>query len=58
MNSKITSIFGLIYALGALLSAFGFPEYGLGLMGFGGTGIGIAARDNNKSSEDVGVKNK
>jgi hypothetical protein len=57
MNSKVTSIFGIIGALGGVLKSFGlFPEVADLMIAIGMGGVGLAARDNWRSSESVGAK--
>jgi hypothetical protein len=57
MNSRQTTICGIVALVGGLLAQF-FPEYARlgGFLAALGTGVGLMlARDNNKSSEQVGA---
>jgi len=57
MNSRQTTICGIIALVGGLVAQF-FPEYARygGFLAAVGTGVGlILARDNNKTSEQVGA---
>lgn len=56
-----TTLFGILAAAGLAMSQGANPGSWLHLIGqvlavVGTGGIGVTARDNNKSSEDVGVK--
>lgn len=56
MGSIITSMFGLLSSVGGVLMALDFVELGAVLVALGTGGMGVAARDNNKTSEDVHAK--
>lgn len=60
MKSWKTTIFGLIGAVGGVVATIKEPSW-VGLVGqlmvaIGAGGIGISARDNDKTSEDVNAK--
>lgn len=58
MKSWKTTLGGILAGTGTLFAGL-FPEwsrYGLFVSGAGTVLLGLAARDNNVSSEDVGIK--